>query len=40
MYSWITKINYRKTVVHVFTKPVQTEGTDQTFFSPLSCFSS
>ena len=31
MYSGITKIYYRKTVGHVFTKPVQTEGTNQTF---------
>jgi hypothetical protein len=31
--------NYdRKTVGHVFTKPVQTEGTTQVF-SPESCFS-
>ena len=34
----ITKIYYRKTVGHVLTKPVQIEGTTQTF-SPLSCFS-
>jgi len=26
-YSGITKIYYRKTVEHVFTKPVQVEGT-------------
>ena len=26
MYSGITKIYYRKTVGHVFTKPVQIEG--------------
>jgi len=32
MYSGITKIYYRKTVGHVFTKPVQTEGTTQKFF--------
>jgi len=29
MYSGITKIYYRKTVGHVFTKPVQIEGTTQ-----------
>ena len=27
MYTGITKIYYRKTVRHVFTKPVQIEGT-------------
>jgi len=32
MYSGITKICYRKTVGHVFTKPVQIEGTTQIFF--------
>jgi hypothetical protein len=32
MYSGITKIYYRKTVGHVFTKPVQIEGTTQKFF--------
>jgi len=32
MYSGITKIYYRKTVRHVFKKPVQTEGTTQFFF--------
>jgi len=32
MYSGITKIYYRKTVRHVFTKPVQIEGKIQ---SPL-----
>jgi hypothetical protein len=31
MYSGITKIYYRKTVGHVFTKPVQVEGTTQKF---------
>jgi hypothetical protein len=31
MYSGITKIYYRKTVGHVFTKPVQIEGTTQKF---------
>ena len=39
MYSGITKIYYRKTVEHVFTKPVQIEGTQKCFF-PVSCFSS
>jgi hypothetical protein len=39
MYTGITKMYYRKTVGHVFTKPVQIEGTTQ-FFSPLSLFSS
>ena len=34
MYSVITKIYYRKTVGHVFTKPVQIEGTTQIFFPP------
>ena len=32
MYSRNTKIYYRKTVGHVFTKPVQIEGTTQIFF--------
>ena len=32
MYSGIKKIYYRKTVVQVFTKPVQIEGKTQTFF--------
>jgi hypothetical protein len=32
MYSRITKIYGRKTVRHVFTKPVQIEGTNQNFF--------
>jgi len=32
MYSGITKIYYRKTVGHVFTTPVQIEGTTQEFF--------
>ena len=31
MYSGITKIYYRKTVGHVFKKPVQIEGTTQIF---------
>jgi len=41
MYSGITKIYYRKTVGHVFMKPVQLEGTTQNFFffPPVSCFS-
>jgi hypothetical protein len=39
MYYRITKIYYRKTVGHLFTKPVQIEGT-QKFFPPVSCFSS
>jgi len=29
MYSGITKIYYMKTVGHIFTKPVQIEGTTQ-----------
>ena len=33
MYSGITKIYYRKTIGHVFTKTVQIEGTTQKFFS-------
>ena len=32
MYSGVTKIYCRKTVGHVFTKPVQIEGTTQKFF--------
>jgi hypothetical protein len=32
MYSGITKIYYKKPVGHVFTKPVQIEGTTQKFF--------
>jgi hypothetical protein len=32
MYYGITKIYYRKTVRHVFTKPVQIEGTAQNIF--------
>jgi hypothetical protein len=38
MYSRITKIYYRKTVGHVFMKPVQKEGTTENFFFPVSCF--
>jgi hypothetical protein len=37
MYSGITKIYDRKTVGHVFTKPVQTEGT-ALFFFPRKLF--
>jgi len=37
MYSGITKIYYRKTVEHVFTKPVQLQGTTQNTFFPVSC---
>jgi len=37
MYSRITKIYYRKTVGHIFTKSVQIEGTTQIFFT-VSCF--
>ena len=33
MYSGITKVYYRKTAGHVFTKPVQIEGTIQKLFS-------
>jgi len=40
MYSWLTKIYYRKTVGHIFTKLVQLEGTTQNIFPPVSCFSS
>ena len=40
MYSGITKIYYRETVGHLFTKPVQIEGTTQKNFFPVSCFSS
>jgi len=38
MYSAITKIYYRKTVGHVFTKHVQIEGTAQIFFPPSKLF--
>jgi hypothetical protein len=38
MYSVITKIYYKKTVGHVFTKPVQIEGTTQIFFPPSKLF--
>jgi len=33
MYSGITKLYYRKTVGHVFTKPVQMEETTQKIVS-------
>jgi hypothetical protein len=32
MYSRITKIYYKKTAGHIFTKPVQKEEITQTFF--------
>jgi len=32
MYTGITKTYYKKTVGHVFTKPVQIEGTTHDFF--------
>jgi hypothetical protein len=38
MYSGITKMYDRKTVRHVFTKPVQIEGTTQKFFSQKFVF--
>jgi hypothetical protein len=38
MYSEITKIYDRKTVRHVFTKPLQIEGTTRKFF-PRKLFS-
>ena len=37
MYSGITKNYYRKTVGHVFTKPVQIEGKTH-IFSPSKLF--
>jgi hypothetical protein len=40
MYSGVIKIYYGKTVGHVFTKPGQIEGTNQTFFPPVNCISS
>jgi hypothetical protein len=40
MYPGITKNYYRKTVGHVFTKPVRIEETTQQSFFPVSCFSS
>jgi hypothetical protein len=38
MYSRIKKIYDRKTVGHVFTKPVQIEGTTQKYFSQKVVF--
>jgi hypothetical protein len=39
MYSGITKLYYRKTVVHVFKKPVQIEGTTtNNFFGVVPYF--
>jgi hypothetical protein len=38
MYSGITKICYRKTVGHVFTKPVQIGGTTEKFFPSTMLF--
>ena len=38
MYSGITKIYYRKTVGHVFIKPVQIEGTTQKKKIPSNLF--
>ena len=32
MYSGTTKIYYRKTAGHVFTKPIQIEGTTQKIY--------
>ena len=41
MYLGITKIYYRKTVGHVFTKPVQIELKTKIFIFPsVTCFSS
>jgi hypothetical protein len=40
MYSETTKIYYKKTAGHVFTKTVQIEGTTQKLFPPVSSFSS
>jgi len=40
MYSGNTKIYYRKTAGHVFTRPIQIEGKTQKCFPQLSCFSS
>jgi len=39
MYSEITKTDYRKTVGHVFMKPVLMEGITQKNFPPVSRFS-
>jgi hypothetical protein len=38
MYSGITKLYDRKTVGHVFTKPVQMEGTTQHYYSQKVVF--
>jgi hypothetical protein len=38
MYSGTTKIYYRKAVRHLFTKPVQIEGTTPTFFFTSNLF--
>ena len=38
MYSGITIIYYRKTLGHIFTKPVQIEGITQIIFSPSKLF--
>jgi hypothetical protein len=38
MYSGITKIYDRKTAGHIFTKPVQIEGTTQNFFFARKLF--
>jgi len=38
MYSHITKIYYRKTVRHVFTKPVQIERATKNLFPPSKLF--
>ena len=38
MYSGFTKIYYRETVGHLFTKPVQIEGTTEKMFLPGTCF--
>jgi len=38
MYSRITKIYYRKTVGHVFAKPVQIEGKTEKCFFPSVLF--
>jgi hypothetical protein len=38
MYFEITKIYYRKTIGHIFTKPVQIEGTIEKFFPQYVVF--
>ena len=40
MYYGITKIYYRKTAGHVFTKPVTDRRNNSKLFPPVSCFSS